>query len=74
MTLADGSKKRFRGATVDAGIGRSLDEADAALNEAKKAGVVAGVPAARGARPSGLKEVAPSARRTRISGKRPTRT
>jgi len=57
-TLADGSRKRFQGATVHAGIGRTLDEADAALNEAKKAGVAAGARAARGARPSGLKEIA----------------
>jgi diguanylate cyclase (GGDEF)-like protein len=60
-TLAGGRTTRFRGATVHAGIGRSLDEADAALNDAKKAGVAAGLRAARGARPSGLKEVAPSA-------------
>lgn len=61
MTLADGSRKRFQGATVHAGIGRTLEEADAALNEAKKAGVAAGLRAARGARPRGLKEVGSSA-------------
>jgi diguanylate cyclase (GGDEF)-like protein len=64
-TLVDGTTKRFRGATVHAGIGRSLDEADAAVNDAKKAGVAAGLRAARGARPSGLREVAPSAATSR---------
>lgn len=56
MTVADGSRRRFQGAAVHAGIGRTRDEADAALNEAKKAGVAAGVRAVRGARPNGLKE------------------
>jgi diguanylate cyclase (GGDEF)-like protein len=64
-TLAGGTTRRFRGAAVHAGIGRSLDEADAALNDAKKAGVAAGLRAARGARPSGLKEVEPSAAKPR---------
>ncbi len=64
-TLADGSRARFRGLTVHAGIGRSLDEADAALNEAKKAGVAAGVRAPRGARPRGLKGVWPPPSKSR---------
>ena len=40
--LKDGSAWRINGARIHAGIGRSLDEADAALNHAKKAGIAAG--------------------------------
>jgi diguanylate cyclase (GGDEF)-like protein len=55
-TLPDGSTRRLKGARVHAGIGRSLDEADAALNSAKKAGIAAGERAERGDRPRGLSE------------------
>ena len=54
--LSHGSTRRLKGARVHAGIGRSLDEADAALNSAKKAGIAAGERAARGDRPRGLSE------------------
>ena len=56
-TLPDGPTRRLKGARVHAGIGRSLDEADAALNSAKKAGIAAGERAERGDRPRGLSEV-----------------
>ena len=55
--LPDGSTRRLKGARVHAGIGPSLDEADAALNSAKKAGIAAGERAERGHRPRGLSEV-----------------
>jgi GGDEF domain-containing protein len=55
--LPDGSTRRWKGARVHAGIGRSLDEAAAALNSAKKAGIAAGERADRGDRPRGLSEV-----------------
>jgi GGDEF domain-containing protein len=55
--LPDGSTRRIRGPRIHAGTGRSLDEADAALNAAKKAGVAAGQRAARGDRPRWLSEV-----------------
>ena len=55
--LSHGSTRRLKGARVHAGIGRSLDEADAALNSAKKAGIAAGERADRGDRPRGLSEV-----------------
>src|SRR5439155_15447023 len=53
----DGSARRLTGARIHAGLGGSLDEADAALNSAKRAGVAAGERAARGDRPRGLSEV-----------------
>lgn len=56
-TLADGSRRRFRGATIHAGIGASLDEAHAALNRDKKAGIASGERAPRGSRPRRLTEV-----------------
>jgi diguanylate cyclase (GGDEF)-like protein len=56
-TLPDGSTRRWKGARVHTGVGRSLDEADAALNSAKKAGIAAGERADRGDRPRGLSEV-----------------
>jgi len=56
-TLPDGSARRIKGARIHAGTGRSLDEADAALNSAKKAGVAAGQRAERGGRPRWLSEV-----------------
>ena len=55
--LSHGSTRRWKGARVHAGIGRSLDEADAALNAAKKAGIAGGERADRGDRPRGLSEV-----------------
>jgi diguanylate cyclase (GGDEF)-like protein len=55
--LPDGSARRITAAHIHAGIGRSLDEADAALNSAKKAGVAAGQRAERGDRPRWLSEV-----------------
>jgi diguanylate cyclase (GGDEF)-like protein len=55
--LKDGSAWRINGARIHAGIGRSLDEADAALNAAKKAGIAAGQRAERGSRPRGLSEM-----------------
>jgi diguanylate cyclase (GGDEF)-like protein len=54
--LSHGTTRRLKGARVHAGVGRSLDEADAALNSAKKAGIAAGERAARGDRPRGLWE------------------
>jgi diguanylate cyclase (GGDEF)-like protein len=60
VTLPDGSARRTKGARIHAGIGRSLDEADAALNSAKKAGVAAGERAERGDRPRGLSELSVS--------------
>jgi GGDEF domain-containing protein len=54
----DGSARRLRGPRVHAGIGRSLDEAAAALIDSKRAGIRAGERAERGARPRGLAEVA----------------
>jgi len=56
-TVADGSRWRFRGATVHAGIGGSLEEAHAALNAAKKAGIATGERAKRGGRPRRLTEI-----------------
>src|SRR5262249_32242183 len=55
--LAGGTRRRLRSARVHAGIGRSLEEADAALMRAKKAGVASGERAERGRRPRGLAEV-----------------
>jgi diguanylate cyclase (GGDEF)-like protein len=55
--LPDGSTRRIKGARIHAGTGRSLDEADAALNSAKRAGVAAGQRAERGDRPRWLSEV-----------------
>ena len=57
--LPEGPARRYRGARVHAGIGRSLDEADAALNQAKRTSVAAGERAVRGRRPRGLVEVGP---------------
>jgi diguanylate cyclase (GGDEF)-like protein len=54
--LSHGTTRRLKGARVHAGVGRSLDEADAALNSAKKAVIAAGERAARGDRPRGLWE------------------
>jgi diguanylate cyclase (GGDEF)-like protein len=54
--LKDGSAWRINGARIHAGIGRSLDEAGAALVSAKKAGIAAGQRAERGDRPRGLSE------------------
>jgi hypothetical protein len=56
-TFADGSRRRFRGATIHAGIGASLDEAHAALNRDKKAGIASGERALRGSQPRGLTEI-----------------
>jgi GGDEF domain-containing protein len=53
---ADGSPRRLRGPRIHAGIGRSLDEAQAELNAAKRAGVATGERASRGHRPRGLSE------------------
>jgi diguanylate cyclase (GGDEF)-like protein len=51
-SVANGSRRRFKGATVHAGIGASLEEAHAELNRSKKAGTP------RGGRPRRLKEIA----------------
>ena len=56
-TFTDGSRRWFRGATIHAGIGASLDEAHAALNGAKKAAIASGERAPRGSRPRRLTEV-----------------
>jgi GGDEF domain-containing protein len=58
VVLPDGGRRRLRGPRVHAGIGRSLDEAAAALIVAKHAGVRTGERAERGTRPRGLAEVA----------------
>jgi hypothetical protein len=50
-TFADGSRRRFMGARIRAGIGASLDEAHAGLNQEKKAGIAFGERASRGSRP-----------------------
>ena len=55
-TLPDGSRRRLRGPRIHAGIGRSLKEAHAELNAAKKAGLAARKRAGRGDRPRGLEE------------------
>jgi GGDEF domain-containing protein len=55
-TLPDGSRRRLRGPRIHAGIGRSLKEAHAELNAAKKAGLAARKRAGRGNRPRGLQE------------------
>lgn len=64
-TLPDRGSRRFRGARVHAGIGRSLAEAAAGLNAAKKAGIAAGERAERGERPRGLTEAGPAPERAR---------
>jgi diguanylate cyclase (GGDEF)-like protein len=66
--LKDGSAWRINGARIHAGIGPSLDHADAALNAAKKAGIAAGQWAERGSRPRGLSEtrVTPSEARVPV--------
>src|SRR5262249_39851663 len=55
--VARGRRGGLRSARVHAGIGRSLEEADAALMRAKKASVASGERAERGRRPRGLAEV-----------------
>jgi GGDEF domain-containing protein len=56
-TLPDGTVREYKGARVHGGSGRTLDEADTALNAAKKAAVAGGERAARGERPGGMVEV-----------------
>lgn len=55
--LPDGTTKEYRGVGLHHGIGGSFDEADLALNAAKKAAVERGERAARGEQPRGLREV-----------------
>src|SRR5262249_27983140 len=51
--LAGGTRRRLRSARVHAGIGRSLEEADAALMRAKNAGGASGGRAGRARGPRG---------------------
>jgi GGDEF domain-containing protein len=51
-----GAPRRLRGPRIHAGMGRSLAEAHAELNSAKRAGVAAGECARRGERPRGMKD------------------
>jgi GGDEF domain-containing protein len=66
-TFADGSRRRFRGATIHAGIGATLDEAHAALNGDKKAGIASGERAPRGSRPRRLTEVSRARPRSTVA-------
>lgn len=65
-TLPDGTVREYRGPRVHSGLGGTLDEAAAALNESKRTAVAAGERAARGERPSGLAEVPAAGDQARV--------